>query len=43
MARHLKITIASILALAIAGFSGGDDLPTVESIPTVSAENDQAN
>ena len=45
MARHLKITIASIasiLALAIAGCSGGDDQQAVESIPTETAENDQA-
>lgn len=44
MARHLKITIASIasiLALAIAGCSGGDDQQTVEPISTETAENDQ--
>ncbi|MEM6751737.1 MAG: hypothetical protein AAF630_01925 [Cyanobacteria bacterium P01_C01_bin.38] len=43
MARHLKITIASIasiLALAIAGCSGGDD-QTVESLPPETTEKDQ--
>lgn len=40
MGRHLKITIASILALAIAGCSGGEQ-QTVEPTPTETAENDQ--
>lgn len=44
MARHLKITIASIasiLALAIAGCSGEEEQQTVEPIPTETAENNQ--
>ncbi|MGB3638773.1 MAG: hypothetical protein WBA39_14540 [Rivularia sp. (in: cyanobacteria)] len=44
MARHLKITIASIasiLALAIAGCSGEEEQQTVEPIPTETAENSQ--
>ncbi len=45
MARHLKITIASIasiLTLAIAGCSGGDDQQAVEPNPTETAENNQS-
>jgi hypothetical protein len=44
MARHLKITIASIasiLALAIAGCSGEEEPTTVAPIPTETAENNQ--
>ncbi|MGB6294735.1 MAG: hypothetical protein WBF90_00965 [Rivularia sp. (in: cyanobacteria)] len=44
MARHLKITIASIasiLALAIAGCSGEEEQQTVEPIPTETAENNK--
>ncbi|MEB3215185.1 MAG: hypothetical protein VKN72_02855 [Nostocales cyanobacterium 94392] len=41
MGRHLTITIASILALAIAGCSGEEEQQTVEPTPTT-AENDQS-
>lgn len=41
MGRHLTITIASILALAIAGCSGEEEQQTVEPIPTETAENNQ--
>ncbi|MGB3649753.1 MAG: hypothetical protein WBA41_00885 [Rivularia sp. (in: cyanobacteria)] len=44
MGRHLKITIASIasvLALAIAGCSGEEEPTTVAPIPTETAENNQ--
>ncbi len=44
MGRHLKTTIASIasiLALAIAGCSGEEEPTTVAPIPTETAENDQ--
>ncbi len=42
MGRHLKITIASILALAIAGCSGGEEQQTeVEPTPTETAQNNQ--
>ncbi|MEM1394273.1 MAG: hypothetical protein AAF757_05165 [Cyanobacteria bacterium P01_D01_bin.116] len=42
MGRYLRITIASILALAIAGCSGGEDNSnTVESTPSQTAENNQ--
>ncbi|MGF1674945.1 MAG: hypothetical protein ACFCUV_14855 [Rivularia sp. (in: cyanobacteria)] len=43
MGRHLTITIASILALAIAGCSGEEEQQTVEPTPTTTAENDQSD
>lgn len=42
MGRHLKITIASILALAIAGCSGEQEQQSVDPTPTTTAENDQS-
>lgn len=42
MGRHLTITIASILALAIAGCSGEEEQQTVDPTPTTTAENDQS-
>ncbi|MBE9213461.1 hypothetical protein IQ247_12415 [Plectonema cf. radiosum LEGE 06105] len=42
MGRHLTITIASILALAIAGCSGEEEQQTVEPTPTTTTENDQS-
>ncbi|MEA5596372.1 hypothetical protein [Rivularia sp. UHCC 0363] len=39
MGRHLKITIASILVLAIAGCSGEEEQQTVAPTPTVTADS----